>query len=289
MLRQYLKKWNGIEHDYENQKYELQKLKANAKMLEKEINYYNKYMQKLNTLIAERETVINQKLQYQTDNHKLAVDVNNIQNVLAFLDDLNWKGMIISTPALVQLFNNHFDKLLQEKLGFQFDESYSLTETYKRLLSIPTDNKLLKEKELELERLKQVSKELRDNDWIEKLYAMQNEILELKNQLVLKQENIVVQKEQAAFKSGILQLLKQYEEQITVNQQKINASDENKYEQEISALELETGTLNQKISTLKIEVVNIVDSINAIFNLNLVIKDIRGTINEIDKVINNIE
>ncbi|WP_374696081.1 hypothetical protein [Spiroplasma endosymbiont of Polydrusus formosus] len=47
-------------------------------------------MQKINTLIVERKTVINQKLKYQTDNRKLAVDINNIQNVLAFLDNLNW-------------------------------------------------------------------------------------------------------------------------------------------------------------------------------------------------------
>ncbi|WP_374696080.1 hypothetical protein [Spiroplasma endosymbiont of Polydrusus formosus] len=47
--------------------------------------------------------------------------------------------------------------------------------------------------------------------------------------------------------------------------------------------------LNNKISTLNIEVKNIVDSINTIFNLNLLVKDIIGTINEIYKAINNIK
>ncbi|WP_253301662.1 hypothetical protein [Spiroplasma endosymbiont of Phyllotreta cruciferae] len=40
---------------------------------------------------------------------------------------------------------------------------------------------------------------------------------------------------------------------------------------------------------MKIEIENIVNSINHVFNLNLVVKDITATINEIDKVINSID
>jgi len=289
LSRQYLTKWDGIGNDYENQKYELQKLKANAKMLEKEINDYNHYTQKLNTLVAERETIINQKLQYLDDNRKLTIDINNIRNLLDFLVNINWDGIVAPTPDLVRLFNKHFGELLQKKFGFQIDDSYSLTETYKKLLTITTDNKLLKDKEIELATLKQVSQDLRDDDWMEQLTALQNEILELKNQITLKQENIVFQKEQEAFKNDLEQLLQQYEEQSVINQNKISGINEDKYEQEISYLEIEIGTLNHKINALKVEVENIVNSINAIFNLNLVVKDISGTINEIDKEINKIE
>ncbi|RUO86565.1 DEAD/DEAH box helicase [Spiroplasma endosymbiont of Megaselia nigra] len=289
LSRQYLTKWDGIGSDYENQKYELQKLKANAKMLEKEINDYNHYTQKLNTLVTERETIINKKLQYLDDNRKLTIDINNIRNLLDFLVNINWAGIVTSTPDLVGLFNKHFGELLQKKIGFQIDDSYSLTETYKKLLTITTDNRLLKDKEIELATLKQVSQDLRDDDWMEQLTAVQNEILELKNQVTLKQENIVFQKEQEAFKNDLEQLLQQYEEQSVINQNKISEINEDKYEQEISYLEIEIGTLNHKINALKVEVENIVNSINAIFNLNLVVKDISGTINEIDKEINKIE
>ncbi|MFU0251741.1 AAA domain-containing protein [Spiroplasma sp. Moj] len=289
LSRQYLTKWDGIGSDYENQKYELQKLKANAKMLEKEINDYNHYTQKLNTLVTERETIINQKLQYLDDNRKLTIDINNIRNLLDFLVNINWAGIVTSTPDFVRLFNKHFGELLQKKIGFQIDDSYSLTETYKKLLTITTDNRLLKDKEIELAILKQVSQDLRDDDWMEQLTAVQNEILELKNQVILKQENIVFQKEQEAFKNDLEQLLQQYEEQSVINQNKISEINEDKYEQEISYLEIEIGTLNHKINALKVEVENIVNSINTIFNLNLVVKDISGTINEIDKEINKIE
>ncbi|AXF97107.1 AAA domain-containing protein [Spiroplasma phoeniceum] len=289
LSRQYLTKWDGIGSDYENQKYELQKLKANAKMLEKEINDYNHYTQKLNTLVTERETIINQKLQYLDYNRKLTIDINNIRNLLDFLVNINWAGIVTSTPDLVRLFNKHFGELLQKKNGFQIDDSYSLTETYKKLLTITTDNRLLRDKEIELATLKQVSQDLRDDDWMEQLTAVQNEILELKNQVTLKQENIVFQKEQEAFKNDLEQLLHQYEEQSVINQNKISEINEDKYEQEISCLEIEIGTLNHKINVLKVEVENIVNSINTIFNLNLVVKDISGTINEIDKEINKIE
>lgn len=289
LSRQYLTKWDGIGSDYENQKYELQKLKANAKMLEKEINDYNHYTKKLNTLVTERETIINQKLQYLDDNRKLTIDINNIRNLLDFLVNINWAGIVTSTPDLVRLFNKHFGELLQKKFGFQIDDSYSLTETYKKLLTITTDNRLLKDKEIELATLKQVSQDLRDDDWMEQLIAVQNEILELKNQVTLKQENIVFQKEQEAFKNDLEQLLQQYEEQSVINQNKISEINEDKYEQEISYLEIEIGTLNHKINALKVEVENIVNSINTIFNLNLVVKDISGTINEIDKEINKIK
>ncbi|MFJ1522018.1 AAA domain-containing protein [Spiroplasma sp. ald] len=289
LSRQYLTKWDGIGSDYENQKYELQKLKANAKMLEKEINDYNNYIQKLNTLVTERETIINQKLQYLDDNRKLTIDINNIRNLLDFLVNINWAGIVTSTPDLVRLFNKHFGDLLQKKIGFQIDDSYSLTETYKKLLTITTDNRLLKDKEIELAILKQVSQDLRDDDWMEQLTAVQNEILELKNQVTLKQENIVFQKEQEAFKNDLEQLLQQYEEQSVINKNKISEINEDKYEQEISYLEIEIGTLNHKINALKVEVENIVNSINTIFNLNLVVKNISGTINEIDKEINKIE
>lgn len=71
---------------------------------------------------------------------------------------------------------------------------------------------------------------------MEQLIAVQNEILELKNQVTLKQENIVFQKEQEAFKNDLEQLLQQYEEQSVINQNKISEINEDKYEQEISYL-----------------------------------------------------
>lgn len=58
-------------------------------MLEKEINDYNHYTQKLNILVAEREIIINQKLQYLGDNQKLTIDINNIRNLLDFLVNIN--------------------------------------------------------------------------------------------------------------------------------------------------------------------------------------------------------
>ncbi len=95
---------------------------------------------------------------------------------------------------------------------------------------------MLKYKEIELATLKQVIQDLRDDNWMEQLIAVQNEILELKNQVTLKQENIVFQKEQEAFKNDLEQLLQQYEEQSVINQNKISEINEDKYEQEISYL-----------------------------------------------------
>ena len=290
LMRQYLTKWNAIDYDYENQKKELQSLKARAKMLEQEIKDYNTWTQKVNELVAEQEMLGNQKLEYQKDNRRLKVDINNIDNAIEFLGNLNWEGIITSTTDLVELFNKYFGTLIQEKLGFQFDESYSLTNTYQQLLteSGPV-NPLLVKKEQELTELKNVSQAFRDDAWIEKLQVAQNEILELKQQLSLKQENVVYQNLQREFKKDLLKLKGQYEKQINDNEKLINQIDVNKNEREISYLESDIAALNNRINTLKIEIENIVNSINHVFNLNLVVKDITATINEIDKVINSID
>ncbi|AOX44332.1 superfamily I DNA/RNA helicase [Spiroplasma sp. NBRC 100390] len=290
LMRQYLTKWNAIDYDYENQKKELQSLKARAKMLEQEIKDYNTWTQKVNELVAEQEMLGNQKLEYQKDNRRLKVDINNIDNAIEFLGNLNWEGIITSTTDLVELFNKYFGTLIQEKLGFQFDESYSLTNTYQQLLteSGPV-NPLLVKKEQELTELKNVSQTFRDDAWIEKLQVAQNEILELKQQLSLKQENVVYQNLQREFKKDLLKLKGQYEKQINDNEKLINQIDVNKNEREISYLESDIAALNNRINTLKIEIENIVNSINHVFNLNLVVKDITATINEIDKVINSID
>ncbi|WP_253301664.1 hypothetical protein [Spiroplasma endosymbiont of Phyllotreta cruciferae] len=102
-------------------------------MFEQEIKYYNTWTQKINELVAEQEMLGNQKLEYQKDNRRLKVDINNIDNAIEFLGNLNWEGIITSTTDLVELFNKYFGTLIQEKLGFQFDESYSLTNTYQQL------------------------------------------------------------------------------------------------------------------------------------------------------------
>ncbi len=84
-------------------------------MLEKEINDHNHYTQKLNTLVAEQETIINQKSQYLDDNQKITIDINNVSNLLYLLVNINWSGIFASTTDLVRLFNKNFAELLQKK------------------------------------------------------------------------------------------------------------------------------------------------------------------------------
>ncbi|WHQ37222.1 AAA domain-containing protein [Spiroplasma sp. SV19] len=290
LMRQYLTKWDAIDSDYENQKNELQGLKARAKMLEKEIKDYNSWTQKVNELVAEQELLGNQKLEYETSNRRLKVEINNLDNVFEFLGNLNWEGMITTTGDLVTLFNKHFGALVQEKLGFQFDESYSLISIYQQLLTtVGTNDPLLTKKEQKLIELKNVNKEFRDDVWLEEFQTLQNEIMELKQQLSLKQENAIYQNRQQQFKKDLEKLRGQYVEQINNNEKLISQINVNKNEQEISYLEIELATLSSRINTLKVEIENIVNSINHIFNLNLIVKDITATINEIDKVINSID
>lgn len=290
LMRQYLTKWNAIDYDYENQKKELQSFKARAKMLEKEIKDYNNWTQKVNEFVTEQEMLGNQKLEYQTNNRKLKVEINNIDNVIEFLNNLNWEGIITATVDLVKLFNKYFGTLIQEKLGFQFDESYSLTSTYQQLLTNSgTVDPLLVKKEQELTELKNVGQEFHNDVWMEQLQTVQNQILELKQQISLEQENVIYQNLQQEFKKDLLKLKIQYEEQINNNEKLMNQIDINKNAQEISYLDMDIAALRNRIDSLKIEIENIVNSINHIFNLNLVVKDITATINEIDKVINGID
>ncbi|WP_425379930.1 AAA domain-containing protein [Spiroplasma endosymbiont of Stenodema calcarata] len=290
LMREYLTKWTAIDYDYVNQKNELQRLKTHASMFVTEIKDYNNWDEQLSKLIVEQEEVKNQKFELQSNNNKLKVEINNIRNLLDFLNDLNWAGIISPTIDLVKLFNKHFGDLVQKKIGFQFDKSYSLVDTYRQLLKASElANPVLEKKEQEFKELKDVSQEFRDDNWIQKFEDIQKEISELKQQLSLKQENVIHQNLHQEFKKDLFNLITQYETQININEKLINEINVDKNEQKISYLKMNIDTLSNRINALNIEIENIVNSINHIFNLNLVVKDIHKTISEIDKIIDRID
>ncbi|AHF58289.1 AAA domain-containing protein [Spiroplasma eriocheiris] len=291
LLQKYLAKWNALDYDYENQKLELQKLKTNAKMLTQEIAEAEKLKVKLAELTKLRDDIINNELITKNKNKKLIIEINNINNIFEMLNDYNWSGVINPNSEVGELFKKHFGVIIQEKLGTEFDSSFSIQSTYQKIIQTTnSNNKLITIKEQELFELKNINKENRDDDWLVKFTTVYQELNDLKA-VDHKQEVDITQYEYAisAFQNDLEMLKVIYENRLHNLQESNNGTTIAQYDQEISYLADEVKVLDQKVVGLKIEIENLVQSINNIFNMQLTIKDIAATISDIDQAINEID
>ncbi|AGM26554.1 superfamily I DNA/RNA helicase [Spiroplasma syrphidicola EA-1] len=288
LTREYLTKWEGIDDQYQSQKEALQNLKANAKMLAKELNEYQTLETKIRGLKTSQEENLTKLLTLKNDNKKLLVEINNIDNFQELLKDSEWNGHVQNTNDLTTLFNQHFGPLIQEKLNLDFDVSYSIPEVYRQLLADSLDPETITaiaDKKGQLLALKQVEPAYRDDNWATELLTLNEAIINLQKQASLKQGNVAHLQQTAGLQTGLIDLKSKYQKQISDNEKLITIAEQNQTDQELSYLETEFNGLEQKINQLKVDVENIVYNINQIFNMTLNIKDITTTINELDDII----